>query len=210
MFDIIAIMEFEIILASASPRRKELLKKIVKNFRVVESGVDEGCVSAAPPILFAKNAAILKAKAVAVKYKKSIVIGADTIVVLGKKILGKPKDKKDAVAMLKSLSDATHKAITGIAVIFPGGKIVSDAAVTKIKMRKLSKKDILAYVNSGRPLDKAGAYGIQEIEDAFVEKIEGDYDNVVGLPVQKLKKILLVEVETTSTTRKTGCLNLFF
>lgn len=183
-------MRHKIILASASPRRKELLKKIVRGFRIITGSVDESSIKATSPLQFARKAAIVKARTVAAKHKQSIVIGADTIVVLGKKILGKPKNKKDAIAMLTSLAGRTHKVITGIAVIFPGSKIISDVEVTKIKTKKISAKDILDYVNSGRPLDKAGAYGIQEIEEIFIDKIEGDYDNVVGLPVYKLKKIL--------------------
>ena len=183
-------MGYKIILASASPRRKELLKKIVRDFRVITGGVDEASIKAASPLLFARKAAILKAKAVAAKHNNSIVIGADTIVLLGKKILGKPKNKKEAIAMLTSLAGRTHRVITGIAVIFPGLKVVSDVAVTKIKTKKVSAEEILDYVNTGRPLDKAGAYGIQEIEEIFIDKIDGDYENVVGLPVFKLKKIL--------------------
>lgn len=183
-------MQYNIILASKSPRRKELLGKIVKSFQIVDSGVDEARIRAKSPLLFAKKAAATKAKAVAEKHKDAIVIGADTIVVLGNKILGKPKDKKDALAMLKSLSGTTHKVITGIAVIFPGEKVISTYALTRVTMKKISPQAIADYVDSGRPLDKAGAYGIQEIEDPFIEKIEGDYDNVVGLPVKQLEKIL--------------------
>jgi len=180
----------KIILASASPRRKELLKKIVKSFQVVTSGVDEGGLKITSPLSFVRQAAIAKASAVARQHQDAIVIGADTIVLLGKKILGKPKNKQAAIAMLKSLAGKTHKVVTAIAVIFPGQKVISALDITRIKTKKISEQDILAYVESGRPLDKAGAYGIQEIEELFIEKIEGDYDNVVGLPVYKLKKIL--------------------
>jgi septum formation protein len=183
-------MKPKIILASASPRRKELLRKIVPRFRVVTSGVDEARIRAASPASFARKAAVCKARAVAAKYQSSIVIGADTIVLLGRKIIGKPKDRNDAIAMLKSLAGKTHKVITGIAVIFPGAKTVSRVALTRVKMNKVSNQEILNYVKSGRPLDKAGAYGIQEIEEIFIDKIEGDYDNVVGLPVRQLQKIL--------------------
>ena len=188
-------MEHKIILASASPRRKELLKKIVGSFRIIKSNVDESAIKAASPVSFAKKAAVLKAEAVAAKHPGSIIIGADTIVLLGQKILGKPRNKKDAIAMLKSLAGKTHQVITGIAVIFPGGKTVSSAAVTRIRMNKVSDREILAYVNSGRPLDKAGAYGIQEIEGIFIDKVTGDYDNVVGLPVRLLRKILSHKVK---------------
>ncbi|HLD34843.1 MAG TPA: Maf family protein [Patescibacteria group bacterium] len=184
-------MRHKIILASRSPRRRELLRKIVKSFRVIESNVDESLIRAKTPLLFAKKAAAAKAKAIAEKHKNSIVIGADTIVVLGRKILGKPKDKKDAAAMLKSLSGTTHKVITGLAVIIPGKKMISSYALTRVTMKKISPQAIADYVDSGRPLDKAGAYGIQEIEDPFIEKIDGNYDNVVGLPVAQLEKILL-------------------
>jgi len=183
-------MKNKIILASASPRRKELMRKIVKDFRVVESGVDESGIKADSPYVFVRKAAIAKAQAVAAKHKDSIVIGADTIVLLGKKILGKPKNKKDAITMLKSLSGRTHQVATGIAVVFPGANTVSQVVITRIKTQKISDKDIIAYVNTGAPLDKAGAYGIQEIEALFIDKIEGDYDNVVGLPVNALKNIL--------------------
>jgi septum formation protein len=188
-------MPAKFILASASPRRKELLKKIIRSFLVIDSGVDESGIKASSPLLFAKKAAVLKAKAVAAKYKKAIVIGADTIVVLGKTILGKPIDSQEAIVMLKSLAGRWHKVITGIAVIFPGGKIVSDIATTRVKMKSVSEAEIFDYVSSGRPLDKAGAYGIQEIEEIFIDKIDGDYDNVVGLPVYKLKKILSRQIK---------------
>lgn len=183
-------MKHQIILASGSPRRKELLKTIVNKFKVIASNIDESRIKAGSPIGFAKKAALLKAKAVAKKHKKSIVIGADTIVVLGKKILGKPKNSQDAFKMLKSLSGTTHKVITGLTVIAPGQKIITKAVVTKIKMKKVPLKYINEYVVSGGPLDKAGGYGIQEIEELFIKEIDGDYDNVVGLPVLCLKQIL--------------------
>jgi septum formation protein len=183
-------MQHPIILASTSPRRRELLKKIVKDFRVVKSGVDESRIKAPTPIAFAKKAAQLKARAVAQKHPDSIVIAADTIVLLGKRILGKPKDKQEAISMLRNLAGKTHQVITALAVIFPGKKMISDTSVTSVKTKKISDQEIIDYVATGQPLDKAGAYGIQEIEEIFIERIKGDYDNVVGLPVYKLKKIL--------------------
>lgn len=186
-------MKTKIILASASPRRKELLKKIVKNFRIIPSQVNESDIATPSPSLLAIKIAVLKAKDVAAKNKKAVVIGADTIVVLGRKILGKPKNKKDAVAMLKSLSGKTHKVITGLAIIFPNHKMITSATETSVRMKKISGKAILDYVKTGSPMDKAGAYGIQEIEEAFIDKISGDYDNVVGLPVRKLQAIIARE-----------------
>ena len=184
-------MPKKIVLASASPRRKELLRKLVKKFKVLPSRINEAKIKARSPESFAVKAALAKAEDVALKVKKSVVIGADTIVVLGKTILGKPKNRKDAFKMLKKLVGRTHKVITGIAVVdLEAGKKYADFVVTKIKMKKVSDQEIKDYVKTGKPLDKAGSYGIQEIEEVFIEQIEGDYENVVGLPVIKLKELL--------------------
>lgn len=184
-------MQKIIILASASPRRIKLLKKIIKKFKVIPSRVQETEISAKTPEAFAVKAAIAKAEEVALKSKNAIVIGADTIVVLGKRILGKPKTQKEAIAMLKSLSGRTHRVITGIAVINSKTfEKYADYEVTKVKMKKVTDKEIVDYVKSGKPMDKAGSYGIQEIEGIFIDKIEGDYDNVVGLPIAKVKQLL--------------------
>jgi septum formation protein len=184
-------MRKKIILASKSPRRKQLLKELFKNFKVSPSLLDESKITAKSPEAFALKAAIAKAEDVALKHKSSIIIGADTIVVLGKTILGKPKSKKEALSTLKKLAGRTHKVITGVAVIDSDSlKTYAGYEVTKVKMKKVSSKEIDAYVRSGRPLDKAGSYGIQEIEEVFINKIEGDYENVVGLPLNKLKKLL--------------------
>lgn len=187
----ITMIKRKIVLASASPRRRQLLKKIVRNFKVIPSRVEETRIKAKTPVAFAVKAAVAKAEEVALRCRHALVIGADTIVVLGNKILGKPKDKKHAITMLKSLAGKTHKVITGIAVTNSETfETVTDYAVTRVKMKKVGPEEIRAYVESGRPLDKAGAYGIQEIEEIFVDKVEGDYDNVVGLPVGKIKKLL--------------------
>ena len=178
-----------IILASASPRRRQLLKKIVKKFRVVISQVEESSIKAATPARLAEKLALAKALDVAASHPQATIIGADTIVVLGNKILGKPRHKKEAAAMLRSLSNKTHKVITGLAIVI-GKKRLVFPETTYVSMKALSQADIQFYVDSGKPLDKAGAYGIQEIEALFVDKIKGDYDNVVGLPTLKLKKRL--------------------
>ncbi|OGC25647.1 septum formation protein Maf [candidate division WOR-1 bacterium RIFOXYB2_FULL_42_35] len=179
------------VLASASPRRKKLLKKIVKKFKIVTSQVKETKIKANTPLGFAVKAALAKAEDVAKKQKDALVVGADTIVVLGNKILGKPKTKKEAVAMLKSLAGKTHQVITGIAVVdTETGEKATDYEITKVKMKKVTDQNILDYVASGKPMDKAGAYGIQEIEQSFGINIKGDYDNVVGLPVKKLKSLI--------------------
>jgi septum formation protein len=180
-----------IILASASPRRRKLLKKIIKNFKVSPSRFNESTLSAKTPEAFAVKAAIAKAEEVALKKRNVLVIGADTIVVLGKKILGKPKTKKEAIAMLKKLVGRTHRVITGIAVVDSETfKPYADFETTRVRMRKVPAKTIQEYVQSGKPMDKAGSYGIQEIEGEFGISIQGDYNNVVGLPLGKLEKLL--------------------
>jgi septum formation protein len=181
----------KLVLASASPRRKALLGKLTKNFLVRPSRVDEKKIKAGSPEAFALKAALAKAEEVALRSRRSLVIGADTIVVLGKKILGKPKGKAGAVKMLKGLVGRTHRVITGLAVVDSESfQKITGLETTKVKMKRVPNKEILAYVSSGRPLDKAGAYGIQEIEELFIERVEGDYENVVGLPLLKLRELL--------------------
>jgi MAF protein len=180
-----------IILASASPRRAELLKKIIKRFKIIPSRLNEAEIFGTTPEDFAVKAALAKAEEVALQHRKGLVIGADTIVVLGKKILGKPKSPRDAVATLKKLSGKTHKVITGIAVIDAAtSRARADYETTAVKMKKIPEREIRDYVKTGKPLDKAGSYGIQEIEEIFIAGIKGDYDNVVGLPTRKLKALL--------------------
>ncbi|MFH1386332.1 MAG: Maf family protein [bacterium] len=180
-----------IILASASPRRKELLKRLVDNFTVIPSSVDEKLITAPTPEELAEKTALAKANDVAKNEKDAIVIGADTIVILGDIILGKPKDNDEAYLMLKSLSGTTHKVVTGLAVIdTKTGKTQSTYVVSQVKMKNVSDQAIKDYISTGSPLDKAGGYGVQEIEDAFMAKIDGDLDNVVGLPVKTLKEML--------------------
>ena len=180
------------ILASASPRRKVLLKKLIRSFRVVPSRIDESAVKGKTPEALAVKAALAKALEVAGRYPRSTVIGADTIVVLGRRVLGKPRDKKDAGRMLRSLAGRTHRVITGLAVV--AKRTGATFITTNVRMKRVSPRTIAQYVATGRPLDKAGAYGIQEIEEIFIDRIDGDYDNVVGLPVQALK-ILLKECQ---------------
>jgi len=184
-------MPKNIILASASPRRKKLLKKITKDFFVVSSGFDEKTINEKKPIKFAAKASYGKAMDVALKNKENTVIGADTIVVLDKKILGKPKNIRDAFFMLKNLSGRRHEVITGISVVnIKKKKIKTWHEKTFVFMKNNSDETILNYLNSKKPLDKAGAYGIQEIGGLMIDKIIGDYDNVVGLPLKRLKKVL--------------------
>jgi septum formation protein len=181
------------VLASASERRKELLTRLCEEFRVIESFFpEEKVVFNGNLEEYVKELSLGKAKYVADNLDtEDIIIAADTIVAIGDLILGKPKDKDDAYNMLKSLSGKVHNVYTGVAVLdLRSKKIISEAVCTKVKFSHLSDDEILSYVDSGDPLDKAGAYGIQGRGGVFVERIEGCYYNVVGLPLNKLDKML--------------------
>ena len=179
----------KIILASASPRRKELLETAGAEFEIIVADVDESVPEGTKPEDAAIMTAEKKALAVAESHKDSVVIGADTIVVAGEKILGKPTDKADACRMLSMLSGVEHKVITGVCLAC-GDKKITFAQVSKVKFYDLTDDEINAYVETGEPMDKAGAYGIQGKGCVLVEKIEGDYFNIVGLPVARVMKEL--------------------
>lgn len=176
-----------IILASNSPRRKELLENAGVNFKVIPSSFVEPENTNLPPCKYAEFLAYNKALSVFNEHG-GVVIGADTIVVLGDEILGKPKDENDAFRMLKSLSNKTHSVITGFSVITEE-KTYTSYDETKVTFKNLSPTLINEYIKTGSPLDKAGAYGIQD-KILLVDKVVGDYDNVVGLPTYKILKIL--------------------
>ena len=177
----------KIILASASPRRKELLETAGADFEICVADVDESIPEGTLPADAAQMTARKKAIAVAQSHRDSIVIGADTIVVAGDRNLGKPKDKADAVAMLTMLSGDEHQVITGVCLVC-GDKEITFAQVSKVKFYELTQAEIEAYVETGEPMDKAGAYGIQGGGCVLVEKIEGDYFNIVGLPVARVMR----------------------
>jgi septum formation protein len=179
-----------LILASKSPRRKELLNKMGLEFAVVDSGVDEldNCVY--PPDVPFLNA-ISKAEAVSQKYPSELILAADTIIDFNNKILGKPKDKAQAFEMLKELSGNEHKVITAVCLKNKARSIECVFGVsTSVFFRKLTEKDINKYLNLVNCLDKAGAYAIQEHGDILVEKIIGPQDNVIGLPCERLSAAL--------------------
>lgn len=178
----------EIILASGSPRRAELLKKVLNEFRIIPSRFDESLINESDQVIYAEKSSYEKAKEVADKNRDSIVIGADTIVVLDGKIFGKPNDLGHAKEMLKNLSGRTHQVITGL-TLFRQGRSITRHAVTDVTFKPFNEKDIDDYLNSKHVLDKAGSYAIQEIGDKFVKKIKGDRDNVVGLPIALLKEM---------------------
>ena len=177
-----------LILASQSPRRVELLKKIIKNFLVIPSGIDEVCSSILSP---EENAIILsrkKADWVANRYPHHWVIGADTLVVLENEIIGKPTNLDDAHKILKQLSGRKHKVITGVTVVH--SETLSAAIVSQVNIKTLNNNEIASYINSGESMDKAGAYAIQGKGASVVKNYEGSYSNIVGLPIDALKDLL--------------------
>lgn len=177
----------KLILASASPRRSQLLKQIGLEFEVIPSDADESAIFIRNATEGAKLAALSKALSVAKQITEGLVIGADTVVVDSGEAIGKPKDMEDAVRILTRLSGKTHEVITGVALIdAKTGKEDVWAETTRVTFRELSDVEIRGYVEVERPLDKAGAYGIQGRAAAFVSRIEGCYFNVVGLPLASL------------------------
>lgn len=180
--------KYQIYLASKSPRRKKLLKLLGIKFKSFSVDLNEEILDGEHPILTVKRLANQKLELAKTKVKSGIIITADTIVVLDKEIIGKPKDEKDAFVILKKLSGRTHIVYTGFAIEnLDSKKMIVDYERTKVTFRKMSDEEIMNYIKSGSPMDKAGAYGIQDDYGAvFVSKINGCYYNVVGLPLQKL------------------------
>ncbi|NCQ17535.1 MAG: septum formation protein Maf [Ignavibacteria bacterium CG22_combo_CG10-13_8_21_14_all_37_15] len=178
----------KIFLASKSPRRKKLLEQINLRPELLLCHFDEKFEAAQRPSLIAKKLAMQKLDEAKKLQKKGIVITADTLVVVDKKILGKPTSDRQAVAMLKNLSGKKHFVYTGFCVYNSlNGVLINDYEKTEVTFRKLSEKEIEEYVAGGSPMDKAGAYGIQDDYGAiFIEKINGCYNNVVGLPLTKV------------------------
>ena len=184
--------DLPVYLASKSPRRRKLLKQLNIDFKCLDFEFDESIPDGEHPVRTVKRLALEKLNIAKQKVNKGIIITADTIVVFNNRILGKPKDKKDANRMLRLLSDKTHIVYTGFAVFnSKTDKIKTGYEKTFVKFRKLNNKEILDYISTGSPMDKAGAYGIQDDFGAvFVDKITGCYYNVVGLPLTKLYKTL--------------------
>jgi septum formation protein len=181
----------KIILASASPRRKEIFKKTGLKFAVDESDFDEKVNPGLKPHELTKFLSRAKAKDVARRHRNALVIAADTIVIAGRKIFGKPGGEKQAREMLKTLSGKAHSVITGFTIIDTAGKKeLSRAVETKVYVKRLGADEIAAYIRSGEPFGKAGAYGIQGLGAVIVKKIEGDFFNVMGLPLNALAESL--------------------
>jgi septum formation protein len=176
-----------LILASASPRRRRLLKQLGFTFRVLPSSIDEVFLHHQSPASNARRVALEKALEISTRVSDGVVVGADTIVVVGTRLLGKPKNRADAKRMLRLLSGRDHVVYTGVALVdVRSGKRVTTVEKTRVRFRKLDRDEINRYVASGAPMDKAGAYGIQEDRGAiFVEKVNGCFYNVVGFPLTR-------------------------
>lgn len=183
----------KLILASGSARRREILSTIGLEHTVLVSDVDETIEKLSPretveTLAARKCAAVVDTLSEAQK-KESIVISADTVVSVGDEIFGKPRDREDAKRMLRALSDSHHHVLTGIAV-WGDGRMTVESEATEVCFRPVSDEEIDLYISIGEPMDKAGAYGIQETGGVFVESVNGDYFNIVGLPVCRLTQIL--------------------
>jgi septum formation protein len=178
-----------LVLASRSPRRAELLQRLGLQFEIVPAEIDESYVDHEMPAVHAERLAREKAFAISHQRPDALVIGSDTIVVLGSDVLGKPRDEREAVEMLVRLSGREHQVFTGVAVAH-GGRVESDLERVNVRFRSLHRRDCEAYVATGEPMDKAGAYGIQGFGSALVESIHGDYFAVMGLPVVCTLKLI--------------------
>lgn len=179
--------ESSFILASGSPRRRDLLTRMGFEFDVIPADVDEASIAGGDPAERAVAGARLKARTVAVVYPDRLVLGADTIVVLGQKILGKPGSVDEARWMLSVLTGRVHRVITGFAIIHNDRLIDhADFASTRVKIKAMTDVEIRRYVLTGEPMDKAGAYAIQGLGAGLVEWIHGSYTNVVGLPLAQV------------------------
>jgi septum formation protein len=188
-----------LVLASASPRRSELLHNAGISFMLDPAHVPEVPLQQEAPLAYAQRLARDKAIAVFSRHPNDTVLGADTVVVVDEHLLEKPADSNDAARMLRLLSGRSHQVITGVCVVAPGFER-TEAEVTKVWFSQLSDAEIADYVRSGEPMDKAGAYGIQGIASRWIGRIEGCYFNVVGLPVQRVYRLLRAAESETGQT----------
>jgi septum formation protein len=182
--------EVRIVLASASPRREEILKSLHLPFEIMASGIDESQIGGGTATDHVMRLATSKASSVAQRSKGGLVIGADTVVVTDDQILEKPRDGKDAREMLMALSGRWHEVLTGVCLIrTETGNMRSECEVSRVKFAPLQPVEVEWYVSTGEPMDKAGAYAIQGYGALFIERVEGDYLNVVGLPLRLLYRL---------------------
>jgi septum formation protein len=189
----------KVVLASSSPRRSRLLTEAGLEFEVKHPQVDESRLGQEPPDDYVCRLA--EAKARAVSNGESLVIGADTVVVLGNEFLNKPGSEKEAMSILRKLSGMTHTVYTGVSVVCPDcGKVSTDYDKTQVRFNDLTNDAILRYIKTGEPMDKAGAYGIQGMGSFLVRGIEGELDTVIGLPRKLLHKLLEEHKECLNKT----------
>jgi len=184
----------QLILASSSPRRRYLLKQAGLSFTVIPADFDENSIPPADPALYVRKLAEGKARSIAVRNPRSWVIGADTIVLIGDTILGKPASKTEARTMLKHLSGKTHQVLTGYTILcIAKGRSFSETVQTDVSFKELTDNEIEWYIHTDEPFDKAGAYAIQGLGTFIVKSINGSYTNVVGLPVCEVISFLIRE-----------------
>lgn len=188
------LLSLPLVLASASPRRQQMLRQLVKSFEVEVANVPELREAGESPINYVARLARQKAEAVSPKFPEHWVLGSDTIVVMGDQVFEKPVDQQDAIRMLSALSNSTHEVMTAIALA-KGNKVLSDTVITRVTFRALSEQEILAYWHTQEPCDKAGSYGIQGLGGSFVERIEGSYSAVVGLPLCQTHQLLTTAIQ---------------
>lgn len=192
----------KIVLASSSPRRAEILKSVGWEFEQQVANIDESTLGNEDPENYVTRLAKAKAEVVASKYQEAIVLGADTTVVIGDKILGKPENAEQAYEMLKTLSGKWHHVLTGVAIVKKSvleKENITALEKTSVKFAEMSKEEILFLIRKGNPFDKAGAYAVQAQAALFIEKIEGDFWNVVGLPIHLVYK-LIKQITSSSAT----------
>jgi septum formation protein len=182
----------ELILASSSPRRQELLQEIGVPFQVHAANINEDQRPGEAPMEYALRLAREKAQVVLAQYPQSYVLGADTIVVLRGEVLGKPIDHADAARMLRLLSGRAHEVTTAVSLIATGTLEETRASTTKVYFREIAEAEIQQYVAGGEPMDKAGAYAIQGGASRWTDRIEGEFSNVVGLPLSLVTEMLKI------------------
>ena len=174
----------KLILASSSPRRKELLEAAGWSYEAITAGIDESLLPNEEPAAYVQRLARSKAEAVAHKLQSGLVLGADTTVVIDNEILGQPLDDADAKRMLNLLNGKWHEVLTGVAVVRVGGEARVDYETTHVRFAEMTEREIDWYIATGEARGKAGAYGIQGAAGLFIEEIRGDYFNIVGLPIR--------------------------
>ena len=180
----------KLVLASRSPRRAEILQAVGWPFEAITAGVDETLLAGEDALSYVKRLAKTKAEAVAAQVKEGLVLGADTTVVVDGQILGQPGDRETARRMLRLLSGKWHEVITGVALVrAETNRSIVDHVITKVRFSTMSEAEIEWYAESDEPLDKAGAYAIQGLASLFVEEVDGEYFNIVGLPIRKVYEL---------------------